>query len=647
MMTAPTLFDGIDTPSLAGLSFKPREYQSRAFQKTLELWDQGTIGVLNRLPTGTGKTVLGAMLIREWISRGPDYHVLVLSHERQLVSQFADEVRQLLGIEPGIEMAEQHVRRETMPRVVVSCRQSLLPSKKNPGVSRLNKFDPRLNWLLILDEVHRWAYQLKSCRHVLHWFESNPIHRRTGLTATPLRGDGVTLARVVPGIGSCYRLFDIDDGPCAVKDGYAVPYDQRFIIVEGIDFKNLPQVAGDFDADKFDAILVERAEMLKLVQPLLALVGDRRTIIFCPGVGSAKLVALTINAELGKNAAASLHGGVPEKIRKQVYRQHQTGAFQFLVVCGLCREGYNDPGIGAVAVFRPTKSRTLAEQMKGRGCRPLRGCIDGLTTAEERRAAIAASAKPNCMIVDLVGITGLADCNSTAHLLAEGKPDEVIERANANAMKKDGPVDMAEEVKHAERQLREEKEEQRKKREEQERKEREEAERRARIKAEARWKAQQVQQGHGGSSARSGRQARMTFGKHLGQPLTQIPTDYLEWAVENTSGWLAGAIADEIEKRPDKGLCTPAQAKVLQRNGEHGPIGREKADVLFEVLKARGWSHRSYRLTPDRWTIKPFEGGYIPVVNDPEIGKVQIQKRKYTTVDAVRGFIRKCLEESE
>jgi superfamily II DNA or RNA helicase len=61
MMTAPTLFDGIDTPSLAGLSFKPREYQSRAFQKTLELWDQGTIGVLNRLPTGTGKTVLGPL----------------------------------------------------------------------------------------------------------------------------------------------------------------------------------------------------------------------------------------------------------------------------------------------------------------------------------------------------------------------------------------------------------------------------------------------------------------------------------------------------------------------------------------------------------------------------------------------------------
>ena len=100
-----------------------------------------------------------------------------------------------------------------------------------------------------------------------------------------------------------------------------------------------------------------------------------------------------------------------------------------------CREGYDDPGIQAVAIFRPTKSTSLAEQMKGRGCRPLRGTVDGLATKEERLEAIANSPKKNCLIVDLVGVTGLAGAASAARCYAEGQPDEVVERAEAIMIK--------------------------------------------------------------------------------------------------------------------------------------------------------------------------------------------------------------------
>ena len=121
-----------------------------------------------------------------------------------------------------------------------------------------------------------------------------------------------------------------------MNDGWAVPYDQRFVTVHGVDFKNLKEVAGDFDADQLDEILAQREQLLSLVRPTLDLVGNRRTIIFNPGVNMAKLVASTINSEPGYNESAMWLSGEVSEERQDIYRRHQKGQFQFLSVCGLC-----------------------------------------------------------------------------------------------------------------------------------------------------------------------------------------------------------------------------------------------------------------------------------------------------------------------
>jgi superfamily II DNA or RNA helicase len=409
---------------------------------------------------------------------------------------------------------------------------------------------------VILDECHRWAYKLKSCRHILNWFGENPNSRRLGLTATPERGDKTSLRRILPEVASDYRLYDLDGGPCAVLDGWAVAYDQRFITVEGVDFKNLRDVRGDFDDNQLDEILSEdNKTLIGMVQATLDLVENRRTIIFCPTVDFAKRTAKTINAKLQDyRAAVELDGAVPDQARKDVYKRHQRGEFQFLCVCGLCREGYNDPGIQAVAIYRPTKSRGLAEQMKGRGCRPLRGVVDGLSTPEQRLAAIAASDKPNCMIIDLVGVTGLADCASTAHILASGKPDEVIERANQNALRKNGPCNMADEIKKAESELAAEKVERDTQLRLRQLREEEELRKLGKLVTDVRYSQQKVQIGGGGSvQSRAGR-VRMLFGKHKGKPLDQVPTGYLQWIAKEakTKPWFKQACKNELDSRLGK-----------------------------------------------------------------------------------------------
>lgn len=561
------------------LPIRPRDYQQRAIEKTFELFEAGEPGVIVRSPTGSGKTLTGTFIAHEWLKRGEKNRVLILAHERQLIHQFADEVRGVLGnrYTIAIEMGDQHCTGKE--DIIIASRQTLLvrDDKDEFGcdtkVSRLYKFDANMNWLVVADEAHRWARKLKSCRSIVEYFEQNPNSRRLALTATPERTDKTSLAGLFPGVASDYRMYDPDGGACALNDGWAVRYDQRFITIDSIDFKNIREVAKDFDAGQLEEILGEQETLAKMVVPMLELVENRQTIIFNAGTEIAKKVALYINAKLGKDVAVSLDGSYPDEARKDIYRRFEAKEFQFMAVCGLCREGYNNPGIQAVAIFRPTKSRPLAEQMKGRGCRPLRGLVNDTMTAEERLAAIAASEKPACMVIDLVGATGLGDCASTAHIFANGKPDEVIERANENMRKKpDESHDVGEEIRRAEQELSEEREKARLEREAKIRREREEMEKRAKLAAEVRYQQRQVNSGHGAVRKGEKRKASMPFGKHKGEPIESLNTHYLKAFVEkmqNLPYWLLGAINKELNKRNESAKPPPpAQAKFVAHQAQ-------------------------------------------------------------------------------
>lgn len=574
----------------------PRDYQRKADAEAFRLWDDGERGVLHRIFTGGGKTPLTCMEIKSWLERGTDYYAMIISYERDLVWQFAQEIYDFLGIDPGIEMADEGVKPDDLPRVTVASRATLLPPKpitaeqaQNLGAfgfhdvnwlterlakkflrhllsgerigfngdmgsqkeeveqeverlreqgfgdktawSRLHKFDWRKNWLVVYDEAHRHVHSLKSVGHIVDWFDQNPLSRRSGLTATPKRGDGISIGhKMFPGVAIDYPLFHLEK-PCAVKQGWAVPYIQKYIEVEGVDFKSLKKIAGDFDPSQMELILGEEATLAKLVQPLLDLVDDRRTLIFSPGVDMAKNVAAFINARcrvecydcgskkwypkqlvgdgaecacgrlldpekiiLDGEQARSMNGTTNPRDRKQTYVAHQSGKFQFLSVCGLCREGYNDPDISCVAIFRPVskKASSLAEQMKGRGCRPCRSVVpilNELLTPEERVEAIASSEKPNCLIVDLVGVTGLADCASTILIYADGLDDEVSNLAAEMLEEAEGDVE------DAIRRAKEEIEAERARKLEEERRRQEQAANRAKAQAEVKYSQHAVGSG--------------------------------------------------------------------------------------------------------------------------------------------------------
>jgi superfamily II DNA or RNA helicase len=492
--------------------YRLRPYQQLAVNRFFAaVATTGAPGGIIRQPTGTGKTVCGSAIVDQWLDLGARRRVLVLCDQRQLVQQFASELAELTGRHVHIDMAEQ--RADEQARLTVACRQSYLPREVDgEAVSRAYKFDPADEWLVVCDEAHKFALGLKSCGHLFEHFSANPVSKRLGLTATPERGDKISLETLFPVVVSDYRYYDAAGGPCAISEGWAVPFDQRFVRVEGVDFKNLREIAGDFDENELEQVLCEQKTLAGLCEPTKLLVADRRTIIFSATVSMAHRVASYLNAKAGYVVAVAMDGTTPDLQRRDIYARFERDDFQYLCVCGLCREGFNSPGVGAIAVFRPTKSRPLAEQMKGRGSRPLRGLVDGLQTAEERLAAIAASSKPDCLIVDLVGITGLAGARTCLDCYADGVPDEVVARAST-ILERGEIHDPRMAIETAESELAAEKSERI-------RREQEEAERRARLEAEVRFNATRVGDGHGAH-------AQHTLGP---DSPTEKQLKYMRWA---------------------------------------------------------------------------------------------------------------------
>ena len=88
------LFDKqTERPERPRYAIVPRPYQHDALDGCFRIWDEGTRGALIRVFTGGGKTISTCMVGDRWLQRGPNYKIMVVSYEKQLVGQFAAEIR--------------------------------------------------------------------------------------------------------------------------------------------------------------------------------------------------------------------------------------------------------------------------------------------------------------------------------------------------------------------------------------------------------------------------------------------------------------------------------------------------------------------------------------------------------------------------
>lgn len=364
--------------------------------------------------TGLGKTVCAAALAKG--------RTLFCAHLDTLVQQSLVELQAMTGRPWDHEQGPSRASRAG-DRSVVASICTLIQDR------RLESFAPDAFARVLLDEAHH--YLSPEYLKVIEYFKTGGA-KIIGLTATPDRKDGKAMGRLFESVATD-PPHDISFG---VDEAWLSPIEWRPIEAD-VDIDSIPSVRGDLDAGLLDEAIAR--VIAPIIKVALEKVGDRRTIVFTPGVKAAHAAAEALNKER-PGCARSIDGKMDREDKRETIRQHKSGAFQFLVNCGVLVEGYDDAQVICMIDAAPTKSRSRSAQKVGRITRPWPGAAAFDTTAE-RSAAIAASPKPFAVWIDLA-------FNGTKHRLET--PVDILggkytdkERAKAKkALAKDGGGDV-------------------------------------------------------------------------------------------------------------------------------------------------------------------------------------------------------------
>lgn len=422
---------------------KLRPYQKSASDSVLNAWEsaQSTLVVM---PTGTGKTVLFADLIRR---RLPG-RTMVLAHRQELIWQARDKIKRVTGLDVDVEMGEYKSATDGNlfhPRsnVIVSTIQT--HSSGGDGAGRMGKFNPLDFDTLIVDEGHHATSS--SYVRVINYYKTNPKLKVLGLTATPDRADEEALGQVFESVAFDYEILD------AINDGWLVPIDQQFVSIEDLDYSSIRTTAGDLNGADLDAVLTSEKPLHGMASSTLEIIGSRRALVFAASVHHAEQLCEIFNRHQS-GMAAVVSAKTDKDERKKIISDYAQGKFQIMCNCGVFTEGFDDSGVEVIIMGRPTKSRALYAQMAGRGTRPAESIASQLNNVLNgilRRGMIARSVKPSCLIVDFVGNSGKHKLVTTADILGGNVSDEAVDSAVSNATKSGKPVRMGKELEEEEK----------------------------------------------------------------------------------------------------------------------------------------------------------------------------------------------------
>lgn len=474
-----------------------------------------TLGIL---ATGTGKTELAAELIRTSSTKG----ALFISPFKQLVWQTAKRLQER-GIQCGIEQGGS----KSYEKVTVACYASLLSRK------RWERFIDAID-LIIVDEVHL-NFSRRSLEMLGNLTQGGV--RLLGLTASPDRSSGDPLTSFYGNVGFYYPIKQATD------DGWLVPSKVWLSVIEEMDLSKLKSARfGDFNADELARIMAQET----VVQGVASLVEQHHegepSVVFCQSIRQTEL--LIDNLARRGIQAAMVHSEMDDEERKMHLSDFESGRINIIANVGVLTLGWDHPPVKKLFLARPTKSKSAYVQQYGRGTRALPGVVHNHMTAEERRAAIAASEKPFFEVFDITDSSRRNDLCSSLDVLMPDLEPNLMKRAKKAVEGSSGVLNidaMVEEARAAEAR-------------EQEARDRLEWERRRALVANARFGnyERDVFQQAEIDDKKMRRGWHMLFGKHKGKPLRDVPTPYLHWVryESNCRRWdFLAAIDRELASR--------------------------------------------------------------------------------------------------
>jgi superfamily II DNA or RNA helicase len=327
------------------MSFELYKFQGKAINELRSAIARRYRHLLLQAPTGAGKTVIAADIVKRATDKGR--RVMFLAHRRELVNQCADKLLNF-GVDHGLLMAGE------FPYGAADCQVASIDTLRARCITT-NKMPLPQADVIIIDECHR-----SLAPTYIKIIESYPDAVVLGLTATPIRGDGKGLGHVYDYMVKCPSIMEL------IKLGHLVM--PRTFAPTIPDLTGVRKQAGDWHPSDLERAMNHRRLVGDIVTHWHRLASDRPTVVFASGVKHS----INLKDEFVRQGVRAAHvdGDTPLADRAELIDDLKKGNIQVVCNYGVLTEGFDEPTLSACVLARPTKHLGLYLQMAGRTLRP-------------------------------------------------------------------------------------------------------------------------------------------------------------------------------------------------------------------------------------------------------------------------------------
>ena len=284
----------------------------------------------------------------------------------------------------------------------------------------IKKFHPDL---VIVDEGHQVPWDDPESQYMTvlkHFYKCKPLMRLMAMTGSPFRGTDSIIGPFWQKFASIepddpmYPEGGVGNGIIStefmIQEGWVVPPQFGLPSVSGYDFSSLDWSRDD--EKELNRLTSSEKLLAEILSEVIVISKERKgVLIFASTKKHARnIVAMLERLGVDPATIGLIVDSTPEKDKTRMLKAAQTGEIKWTVNVGVLTTGANCPWWDLLVFLRPIGSLTLLTQAIGRVLRLLIGPDDvpmverDSLTADERKELIAASDKPDALILDYANI---------------------------------------------------------------------------------------------------------------------------------------------------------------------------------------------------------------------------------------------------